>query len=535
MAGSPRTLLICHHDDPISRDGLARWLAHFTALLGVIVVTEPAARTRKRIVKEYERSGVAGLCDVFLYRLYHRLVWSGHEQRFQQAALARLAHRYPLLPPGVAVLHAASPNSAAVRDFIQAHPCDLLILRCKTLLRPEIFTLPARATLVMHPGICPEYRNAHGGFWALAARDRGNVGLTLLAIDAGIDTGPVYGYYRTAFDEVTEPHTVIQNRLLLDNLERMEPMIRDIAAGRARALDTNGRASTAWGQPRLSRYLAWKWRARRDRRQGALLYHDVVERGAQESSGFPGPGANVYKLERERFDAHLAALRRAFPAGPAVLRAGTGRLARAPFVLTFDDGGISMLAVADRLEAWGWRGHFFITTARIGTPGFLGSGDIAALHRRGHVIGSHSASHPPVFSNLSRTALVGEWGDSVAHLAGIIGEAVYCASVPGGFVSRDVCETAARAGLRLLFTSEPSTRVTRVGDMQVVGRFAVRGNMSAGQAVALARAERVPHAGQWLRWNGLKPVKAALGDAYPRARGLMLGRKAASAGAREGY
>ena len=47
----------------------------------------------------------------------------------------------------------------------------------------------------MHPGICPEYRNAHGCFWALANRDLNKVGMTLLRIDKGVDTGPTFGYY----------------------------------------------------------------------------------------------------------------------------------------------------------------------------------------------------------------------------------------------------------------------------------------------------------------------------------------------------
>jgi len=35
----------------------------------------------------------------------------------------------------------------------------------------------------MHPGICPEYRNSHGCFWALANDDPERVGVTLLQID----------------------------------------------------------------------------------------------------------------------------------------------------------------------------------------------------------------------------------------------------------------------------------------------------------------------------------------------------------------
>src|SRR5207245_10871947 len=57
---------------------------------------------------------------------------------------------------------------------------DVMIARCKVLLRREIFDLPPHGTFVLHPGICPEYRNSHGCFWALSRRDLGRVGMSLL-------------------------------------------------------------------------------------------------------------------------------------------------------------------------------------------------------------------------------------------------------------------------------------------------------------------------------------------------------------------
>ena len=96
-------------------------------------------------------------------------------------------------------------------------------------------------------------------------------------------------------------------------------------------------------------------------RAHAIMYHDVVENGDFESSGFPGEGAHVYKLRREDFARHLDAIA---AAGPAV---GTIRdLKPSPVLLTFDDGGVSFHhPIADLLEQRGWRGHFFITTDRI--------------------------------------------------------------------------------------------------------------------------------------------------------------------------
>jgi methionyl-tRNA formyltransferase len=167
------------------------------------------------------------------------------------------------VPDSTPVLLTASPNSAEAGEFIRAAAPDIILARCKTLLKPAIFTLASKGTFVMHPGICPEYRNAHGCFWALARGDLKKVGLTLLRIDAGVDTGPVYGYYTYRFDERRESHIVIQHRAALENLERIAEKFREIGDGRAAPLDTAGRESATWGQPWLTKYISWKWQARR--------------------------------------------------------------------------------------------------------------------------------------------------------------------------------------------------------------------------------------------------------------------------------
>src|SRR3954451_6466974 len=132
-----------------------------------------------------------------------------------------------------------------------------------------------------------------------------------------------------------------------------------------------------------------------------IMYHDVVENGDFSSSGFPGEGADVYKVRREDFVRHLDAI---VKEGSAVttVRSLEGR----PVLLTFDDGGVSFHhPIAGLLEERGWRGHFFITTDRIGTPGFLSEAQVRELYERGHVVGSHSCSHPTRMAALTRAEL----------------------------------------------------------------------------------------------------------------------------------
>jgi peptidoglycan/xylan/chitin deacetylase (PgdA/CDA1 family) len=243
-------------------------------------------------------------------------------------------------------------------------------------------------------------------------------------------------------------------------------------------------------------------------RSHAIMYHDVITGKDWDASGFPGHDAARYKLDREAFSQHL----------DAILRAG----ADAQF-LTFDDGGISAYdPVAGMLEERGWRGHFFITTGRIGSPGFLSRTQIAELHRRGHVLGSHSSTHPERMSHCTVAQLQNEWRDSIDALEDIISDAVTVASVPGGFYSRAVGEIAEQAGIRMLFTSEPTNAVSRVGRCMLIGRYAIRRGMPPVMSAAFAEGRFLPCFRQSSGWKLKKVVKLIAPDTYLNVRGFFI-------------
>jgi len=92
--------------------------------------------------------------------------------------LANVFARYPELRAGLPVIKTRSPNSPETRVLMESVRPDLMIARHKVLLTLEIFEVTTIGTFLMHPGICPEYRNAHGCFWELA-----NGGLDKLGVD----------------------------------------------------------------------------------------------------------------------------------------------------------------------------------------------------------------------------------------------------------------------------------------------------------------------------------------------------------------
>ena len=258
-----KTLLICHADAPLDREGLALWLASFSDLAGMIVLHEDRSKLVARSKREIKRVGVLRFLDVVAFRVYYKLVLARKDAEVERRLLETLRERYPALPADLPVLHTPSPNSAEAERFIRERRPDVMIARCKVILKERIFAIPTRGTFVMHPGICPEYRNAHGCFWALAQGDVERVGMTLLQIDKGVDTGPIYGFFSYPYDERHESHIVIQARTVLDNLDAIRDRLTEIAEGRARTLDVRGHGSAVWGQPWLTKYAAWKLRARR--------------------------------------------------------------------------------------------------------------------------------------------------------------------------------------------------------------------------------------------------------------------------------
>ena len=257
----------------------------------------------------------------------------------------------------------------------------------------------------------------------------------------------------------------------------------------------------------------------------ALVYHDIVPGAHYEISGFQSPDANIYKVDAAEFREHLReiARRRGVAVRMDAKLAGNSR----PLLLTFDDGGSSAVShTAEILAEFGWPAHFFVVTDRIGAPGFLDAEQIRDLRRMGHVVGSHTCSHPSLISRLPDADLMREWRDSKRRLEDILGEKVEAGSVPEGDCTRRVAAAAAAAGLRFLFTSDPVISIDRVDGCRVFGRFSVaRGTDSrrVGEIVSQRLGLRL---GGYLYWNGKKLLRAVFGPLWLDIRKRILARRA---------
>ena len=256
----------------------------------------------------------------------------------------------------------------------------------------------------------------------------------------------------------------------------------------------------------------------------SFLYHDIVDTDAGDISGFSHPGTAKYKLRPTELKDHLRAVSQATKEKPvSIFEVLKGKTLCLPIMLTFDDGGISAYnCVAGILEELGWQAHFFITTNYIGKPSFVNVKQIRALREKGHIIGTHSHTHPERMSSLGWDKLVEEWRVSTERLADILGEKIEVGSVPGGYYSKRVAEAASACGLRALFTSEPVKTCSYHDGCLVLGRYTITKNMPSGISFALVKGRLLPRAQKFIVWNLKKIPKALGGKFYLKIRKFLV-------------
>lgn len=228
-----------------------------------------------------------------------------------------------------------------------------------------------------------------------------------------------------------------------------------------------------------------------------LMFHDVISTFCP-ISGFQTVGANQYRLDRLAFEKIVDFIEQL----------------KVDVVYSFDDGGVSFLdVIAPILEKYNKKGVFCITTSCIGRPGFLSEKQIKTLEAHGHLIASHSHSHPRDISKLSEKEIFEEWSESKRILETIVGKPITIASIPGGAVSKKVINSLFKAGYSEIYTSEPSNIKRRYSKGCVIGRFAIK------YSTSLEDIQKILN-GSFYRYKLLfdyrllKIIKALMGNNY---------------------
>ena len=199
-----------------------------------------------------------------------------------------------------------------------------------------------------------------------------------------------------------------------------------------------------------------------------FLYHEVSD--DPNSTGFDRKSNLPYKHKSKEFIENIEAIKES-QVIPTTINQIDNKSKNHKILLTFDDGGKSAMHIADILERYTWRGHFFITTSMIGSSTFLGKLDIKELFDRDHIIGTHSHNHQTPFRDLSIKEMTKEWSISIDILEQILSSKITCGSIPGGDMNKKSIASAESCNIKYLFTSEPLNKVWTENGIMLFGRI----------------------------------------------------------------
>ena len=240
-----------------------------------------------------------------------------------------------------------------------------------------------------------------------------------------------------------------------------------------------------------------------------FMYHDVCATAA---------AGNRYRLPLAMFSEQLAFLREQGFAVEA-LDALAGNSNGDRVVLTFDDGLSSHYErVFPALLGQGLTATFFVTTALLGTSGYLGWSQLREMSEAGMTIGSHGHQHID-YSGLEAGAARRELHLSRASLEDGLGKPAFTFSAPYGFLSRALIESARQAGFHWICSSIPWLAAA---DATVVSRLAVYHDTDVPRFSALARGCALPLLARRIRNALLYIPKQLLRRGAPELLGVRV-------------
>jgi peptidoglycan/xylan/chitin deacetylase (PgdA/CDA1 family) len=233
----------------------------------------------------------------------------------------------------------------------------------------------------------------------------------------------------------------------------------------------------------------------------ALLYHGV---GAPAA---PGEGTR-FTVTAAELEAQLELVAEA---GGAMdpRRATTGDSGVA---LTFDGGERSVLEeAAPRLARRGWVGAVFVTTARLGAPGWLSPEELKAIRAAGWLVGARGHTGRPLAA-LPRAELDEELSRARSALTGILGSPPAHLAFPGGRSSPAAEDAARAAGFTTLWSSTPGVNAAML-PRGALRRTAIRRGEPLERFRRIVRGDAVTHAAGRLDDVLRGAARRAVGDA----------------------
>jgi methionyl-tRNA formyltransferase len=150
----------------------------------------------------------------------------GRELRLQPSPVKTLAQKlsFPVLQP------ARARDEKFITDLRALRPDLVVVAAYGQILPQSILDLPPYGCLNVHTSLLPKYRGAAPIQWAIAKGET-ETGVTIMKMDAGLDTGPIVSQRRTAI-RPEDDSAILHDRLAQLGAELLAQTIPDYVAGK---------------------------------------------------------------------------------------------------------------------------------------------------------------------------------------------------------------------------------------------------------------------------------------------------------------
>ncbi len=169
---------------------VAQTLARCDMLNGIIV--ESGIPAKKRKLRRIKQKTKIWEWPLVFFDLALLTSFSTLQERSLQKHVRQKAGTTDL-PQTIPTYYVHDINDAGGKAVLRKTCPDILVVRGTGLLRTGTISLIRSHVLNIHGGIVPRYRNVHSEFWAYIRRDTRNIGVSILHLDSGIDSGDIAG------------------------------------------------------------------------------------------------------------------------------------------------------------------------------------------------------------------------------------------------------------------------------------------------------------------------------------------------------
>ncbi|MGA9777565.1 MAG: methionyl-tRNA formyltransferase [Limisphaerales bacterium] len=150
----------------------------------------------------------------------------GRELKLQPSPVKALAQKFklPILQP------VKARDEKFIAELRGLAPGLIVVVAYGQILPQDILDLPRHGCLNVHTSLLPKYRGAAPIQWAIANGDA-EAGVTLMKMDAGLDTGPIVAQRHTPI-QPTDDSATLHDRLARLGAELLMEAIPDYVAGK---------------------------------------------------------------------------------------------------------------------------------------------------------------------------------------------------------------------------------------------------------------------------------------------------------------